>query len=210
MFSCSAEGSFGGTISAVKARCGSRSASSKSLSSPMTATTVHTAMCIDYRKLNEVTKKEVYAIPRIDDTLDGLSGAQYFTTLDLASGYFQIPMSEADKAKTAFITYDGQYQYNFMSFGLVNAPSTFQRCMDTVLAGLKWSCVQIYLDDTIIASPTFEQHLIDVSAVLVRFKEAGFKLKASKCHFCCNEVEYLGHLITRDGVKANPAKIALI
>ena len=74
-------------------------------------------MCIDYRKLNEVTKKEVYAIPRIDDTLDGLSGAQYFTTLDLASGYFQIPMSEADKAKTAFITYDGQYQYNFMSFG---------------------------------------------------------------------------------------------
>lgn len=120
----------------------------------------------------------------------------WFTTLDLASGYFQIPMDEDSKEKTAFITYEGQYQYNFMSFGLVNAPSTFQRCMDAVLAGLKWNCVQIYLDDTIIASPTFEQHLEDIVAVLTRFENAGFKLKSSKCHFCCNEVEYLGHLIS--------------
>ena len=167
-------------------------------------------MCIDYRKLNAVTRKEIYALPRVDDVLDALGGAMYFSTLDLASGYFQIPMDPNSKDKTAFITYDGQYEYNYMSFGLVNAPSTFQRCMDTVLAGLKWSCVQIYLDDAIIASPTFEQHLIDITAVLTRFKEAGFKLKSGKCHFCCSEVEYLGHLITREGVKANPKKIDLI
>ena len=134
----------------------------------------------------------------------------FFTTLDLASGYFQIPMAEESTEKTAFITYEGQYQYNFMSFGLVNAPSTFQRCMDTVLAGLKWNSVQIYLDDAIIASPTFDQHLLDLTAVLDRFDKAGFKLKASKCHFCCTEVEYLGHLISKDGVRANPTKVDLI
>lgn len=167
-------------------------------------------MCIDYRKLNAVTKKEVYAIPRIDDVLDTLGGKMYFSTLDLASGYFQIPMAEESKNKTAFITYDGQYEYNFMSFGLVNAPSTFQRCMDTVLAGLKWNCVQVYLDDAIIASATFEQHIIDLTSVLNRFQEAGFKLKASKCFICCSEVAYLGHLITREGVRANPKKIELI
>jgi hypothetical protein len=167
-------------------------------------------MVIDYRKLNAVTKKEIYAIPRIDDVLDGLGGAVYFTTLDLASGYFQIPMELRSKEKTAFVTYNGTYHYNFMSFGLVNAPSTFQRTMDSVLAGLKWACCQVYLDDIIIASPTFEQHLIDVTAVLSRLKEAGFKLKASKCHFCCPEVNYLGHLISKEGIRANPDKIEII
>lgn len=169
-----------------------------------------TRMCIDYRKLNAVTKKEIYALPRIDDVLDQLGGKYWFTTLDLASGYFQIPMSEPDKEKTAFITYDGQYQYNYMSFGLINAPSTFQRCMDTVLAGLKWQSVQIYLDDAIVASPTFDKHLEEVAAVLDRFKSAGLKLKSKKCHFCCQEVEYLGHLITKEGVRANPEKVAMI
>ena len=125
-------------------------------------------MCIDYRRLNEVTRKEIYALPRIDDVLDTLTGKMYFTTLDLASGYFQIGMHPDSRAKTAFVTYDGQYEYNVMSFGLVNAPSTFQRCMDTVLAGLKWSSVQVYLDDVIIASTSFAQHLKDIDAVFTR------------------------------------------
>ena len=94
-------------------------------------------MCIDYRKLNAVTKKEIYALPRIDDVLDQLGGKMYFTTLDLASGYFQIPIEKNSREKTAFITYDGLYEYNVMSFGLVNAPAVFQRCMDVVLAGFK-------------------------------------------------------------------------
>ena len=97
-----------------------------------------------------------------------------------------------------------------MSFGLVNAPATFQRVMDCVLAGLKWNAVNIYLDDAIIASPTFEQHLKDLTLVLARFQEAGFKLKSSKCHFCCSQVQYLGHLLTREGVKADPKKVELI
>jgi hypothetical protein len=167
-------------------------------------------LVIDYRKLNQVTKKEIYAIPRIDDVLDSLSGAMFFTTLDLAAGYYQIPVKECDKEKTAFVTYDGTYEFNKMSFGLVNAPSTFQRCMDTVMAGLKWKSVQIYIDDVMIASPTFKQHLIDLVTVLNRLKEAGLKLKASKCFFCCTEVEYLGHLITREGIRANPQKIKMI
>ena len=167
-------------------------------------------MCIDYRKLNAVTKKEIFALPRIDDIFDSIAGAQWFSTLDLASGYHQIPLDESSKDKSAFVTYDGAYRFNFMSFGLVNAPSTFQRCMDAVLAGLKWNCVQIYLDDAIIASKSFDQHIIDLTAVLTRFKEAGFKLKASKCHFCVSEIKYLGHLVTREGIRANPEKVALI
>jgi hypothetical protein len=167
-------------------------------------------MCIDYRKLNEVTKKEIYALPRIDDIIDTLGNKMYFSTLDLASGYFQIPMDPESKEKTAFITYEGQFEYNFMSFGLVNAPATFQRCMDSVLAGLKWKSVQIYLDDAIIASTSFEEHLSDLKEVFVRLKDANLHLKASKCHFFCPEVQYLGHLITRDGVRANPKKVELI
>ena len=167
-------------------------------------------MCVDYRKLNLVTKKEIYAIPRIDDVLDTLGGKIWFTVLDLASGYFQIPMDKASKEKTAFITYEGLFEYNFMSFGLVNAPSTFQRCMDTVLAGLKWNSAQIYLDDTIVASFSFEQHLVDIVAVLSRFEQAGLHLRSAKCHFCCSEIKYLGHLVSRDGVRANPEKVELI
>lgn len=163
--------------------------------------------CIDYRKLNEVTKKEIYALPRIEECINGLSGKMWFTTLDMASGYFQVPMEEKSKEKTAFITYDGQYQFTKMSFGLVNAPSTYQRMMQSVLAGLQWKCLQVYLDDIIIASETFEEHLIDITATLNRLENAGLKMKASKCEFCCSEVKYLGHLISREGIRANPEKI---
>ncbi len=167
-------------------------------------------ICIDYRKLNTITKKEVYALPRIDDTIDTLSNKIYFSVMDLASGYYQIPMKPEDKAKTAFTTYSGHYEWNFMPLGLVNAPATFQRAMDACLAGLKWKCVQIYLDDAVVASASFEEHLRDVAAVLNRFHSNGFKLKASKCHFCCTEIEYLGHKVTKEGVRALPDKIKLI
>lgn len=167
-------------------------------------------ICIDYRRLNEATKREIYALPRIDDSLDGLGNSIYFSVMDLASGYFQIGMNPKHKQYTAFTTYDGHYEFNYMAMGLVNAPSTFQRAMDACLAGLKWNCVQIYLDDAIVASSSFEQHLKDLANVMTRFREAGFKLKASKCNFCCAEVEYLGHLVSKQGVKANPAKVKLI
>ena len=131
----------------------------------------------------------------------------YFSTLDLASGYWQIPMEKDSKEKTAFITDSGLYQFNVMSFGLTNAPATFQRYMDAVLAGLKWNSILVYLDDIIIFSPSFEQHVLDLRAVFVRLQNANLRLKASKCMFCKNQIKYLGHIISADGIQMDPAKI---
>jgi hypothetical protein len=108
--------------------------------------------CVDYRKLNSVTVKDVYPIPRIDDSLAALSGAQYFSAVDIFSGYWQIPMHPESRHKTAFTTETGLFQFNVMPFGLCNAPATFQRFMDAVMSGLKWNCLLVYIDDIIIFS----------------------------------------------------------
>ena len=107
--------------------------------------------CVDYRKLNAITVKDSYALPRIDDALASLSGNKYFSSLDLAAGYFQIPMSEKDKDKTSFITDDGLFRFNVMAFGLTNAPATFQRLMDKVLRGLNWKQCLVYIDDILVS-----------------------------------------------------------
>ena len=109
-----------------------------------------TRFCVDYRKLNDVTRKDAYPLPRIDETLDALSGAKVFTTLDLASGYWQVEMSAADREKTAFATRHGLFEFQVMPFGLYNAPGTFQRLMEFVLAGLQWQKCLVYLDDVIV------------------------------------------------------------
>lgn len=166
--------------------------------------------CIDFRKLNSVTKNEIYSLPRIDDCLDSLAGKTYFSTLDMASGYFQVPMKKEDKEKTSFTSYHGQYQFTRMAFGLVSAPSTYQRMMDTVLAGLKWQCLAVYIDDVIIHSKSFEEHIKDISATLTRLNEANIQIKSSKCEFFKKEVKYLGHLVSKDGIRANPAKVQKI
>ena len=108
--------------------------------------------CIDYRKLNSVTKKDVYPLPRIDDILDTLGQARYFTTLDLASGYWQIELDPATREKSAFTTHRGLFEFRRMPFGLCNAPSTFQRLMQVVLAGLEWQCCFVYIDDILVCS----------------------------------------------------------
>ncbi len=100
--------------------------------------------CVDYRKLNLLTKKDVYPLPRIDDSLSALGAKQVYTTLDLTSGYWQIPIAEEDKEKTAFVTHKGLFEFNVMPFGLCNAPATFQRYMDAVFAGLKWECCLVF------------------------------------------------------------------
>lgn len=115
--------------------------------------------CIDYRHLNKITKKDVYPLPRIDDALDCLHGASYFSSIDLRSGYWQIAVDERDREKTAFVTPDGLYQFKVMPFGLCNAPATFERMMDSLLRGFKWTTCLCYLDDVIVFSPTFESHL---------------------------------------------------
>jgi hypothetical protein len=160
--------------------------------------------CVDYRKLNSMTTRDAYPIPRIDDTLDALQEARFVSTLDLRSGYWQVEMDKESKEKTAFITHKGLNEFNVMPYGLTNAPATFQRLMDIVLAGLKWQSCLVYIDDVVIYSPTFEQHLIDLKNVFQALKEANLTLKASKCCFCRKEMKYLGHIITQDGIKPDP------
>ena len=164
----------------------------------------HNAVCVDYRKLNSITIRDAYPIPRIDDTLDALQEAKFVSTLDLRSGYWQVEMDKESKEKTAFITHKGLYEFNVMPYGLTNAPATFQRLMDIVLAGLKWQSCLVYIDDVVIYSPTFEQHLIDLTNVFQALREANLTLKASKCCFCRKEMKYLGHIVTQDGIKPDP------
>ena len=169
-----------------------------------------TRFCIDYRKINAITHKDAYPLPRIDDTLDTLSGAQWFSTVDLLSGYWQVEVAEEDKPKTAFATREGLYEFNVMPFGLCNAPATFQRLMDLVLAGVQWTQCLVYLDDVIIIGRDFEEHLYNLSTVLQKLREAGLRLKPSKCSFCRASVSYLGHVVSRGGVSTDPEKTAKV
>jgi len=155
--------------------------------------------------VNAVTRKDAYPLLRVDDTLD-TAGAKWFSTLDLISGYWQVEMSPDDQEKTAFCTTDGLFEFKVMPFGLCNAPATFQRLMDMVLAGLLWKSCLVYLDDVIIIGKTFTEHLQHLRAVFERFREAGLKLKPKKCQFCAQQVGFLGHIVSADGVRTDPAK----
>ena len=170
--------------------------------------------CIDYRQLNSVTKADRYPLPRIDDLLDQLEKSCYFSTLDLASGYWQIRVHPNSKEKTAFITPQGLYEFQVMPFGLTNAPAVFQRLMQRVLSGLNPEdgpdFVSVYIDDVLVFSRTWEEHLQHVRAVLGRLQEAKLKLKAVKCRFGRAEVEYLGHIITPQGLKTNPRLVLAV
>ena len=124
--------------------------------------------CVDYRRLNSVTRKDVYPLPRVDDILVALGDARYFSSLDLASGYWQIGLDPGTRQKSAFVTYNGLYEFVRMPFGLCNAPATFQRLMRRILSGLEYKCCFIYLDDILVASKTFEDHLAHLREVLTR------------------------------------------
>ena len=163
-------------------------------------------LCIDYRTLNKRTIKDNFPLPRIEDTLDALHGAKWFSSLDLKSGYWQIEMAEEDKEKTAFTTPLGFYECNRMPFGLTNAPATFQRLMEKCMGDLNLKQCLVYLDDIIVYSETFEGHLQRLAAVLTRLREYGLKLKPNKCCLFQKEVKYLGHVISEKGVATDPAK----
>ena len=155
--------------------------------------------CVDFRQLNAATIKDAHPLPRIDDLLDALHGAKWFSTLDLKSGYWQVPIAEQDKEKTAFRTSSGQlFEFNQVPFGLCNAPATFSHLMDRVLAGLHWETCLFYLDDIIVFSSTWEEHLARLREVFERLRHAKLKLGAAKCTFAAKEVSYLGHRVTEE------------
>lgn len=163
--------------------------------------------CIDYRRLNAVTKKDVYPLPRIDDILDHLGKAKYFTSLDLASGHWQVKLAEESHQKSAFTTHCGLFEFIRMPFGLCNAPATFQRLMQVVLAGLDWNSCFVYLDDILIASKTFDEHMKHLREVFNRLRKATLRLKPKKCHILRSEVQYLGHVVSSKGIRPDPAKV---
>ena len=166
--------------------------------------------CVDYRLLNKATIKDRYPLPRIDDTIDALYGAQYFSTLDLFSGYWQIEIEEADKYKTAFVCEFGQYEFNRMPFGLTNAPATFQRLMNKILKPVLYQSALVYLDDIIVFSKTIIEHIKALQTIFSLLAEAGLKLKMKKCEFFKNKINYLGHIVSNKGVAPDDRKVKSI
>jgi len=163
--------------------------------------------CIDYRQLNAQTRKDSYPLPRTDECLDALSGAEWFSTLDLRSGYHQVAMDPKDSDKTAFVTRKGIFRWRVMPFGLCNAPATFQRLMDIVLSGLNFEICLVYLDDVIVFGQSWEEHLERLSSVFQRLRSARLKLKPSKCHLLRRTVEFLGHIVSKAGIAVDPSKV---
>lgn len=165
-------------------------------------------LCIDYRKLNLQTIKDAYALPKLEDTFSALSGSQWFSVLDLKSGYYQIEVEETDKSKTAFVCPLGFWEFNRMPQGVTNAPSTFQRLMEKCMGDMHLKEVLVFLDDLIVFSKTLEEHEARLMKVLDRLKEFGLKLSPEKCSFFQTSVRYLGHVVSRNGVETDPEKIA--
>lgn len=167
-------------------------------------------MCVDYRQLNARTRKDAYPLPRIEESLDALTGSKWFSTLDLASGYNQVAMADADRAKTAFCTPFGLFEFNRMPFGLCNAPGTFQRLMERMFGDQRFQSVLLYLDDIVVFSSTVHQHLERLEEVFARLDQQGLKVKLSKCHFFQKQVKYLGHVVSEQGVATDPDKVAAV
>ena len=169
-----------------------------------------TCFCVDYRRLNSLTIKDAYPLPLIDDSLWLLGNQLWFSTMDLASGYWQVTMSPEAKRKAALVTNEGLFQFRVMPFSLCNAPATFERLMDRVLCGMRWSRCLVYLDDVISFGTSIPEALARLEEVLSRLSDCGLQLKAKKCTFMPTEVAFLGHIVGRTGLACDPAKISAV
>ena len=167
-------------------------------------------VCVDFRRLNEVTIGDAFPLPNIVDILDQLGRSKYYSTLDLAHGYHQIPMSPSDRSKTAFSTDRGHFEFERMPFGLKGAPGTFQRLMNKVLIGINGIKAFVYLDDIIIYAKDLNDHSQKITEIFQRLRQYNLKLQPLKCEFLRKEVNYLGHQITDEGVKPDPQKISCV
>ena len=166
--------------------------------------------CIDYRRLNQVTIKEINPLPLIHECIDTLSENKWYSKLDANSAYYQIKVKESDKDKTAFITKYGLFQFTRMSFGLCNAPSTYARVMNLVLRGLTWNIVLAFLDDILVMGKNIQDHMINLRTVFNRFREHGLKLKPKKCELFQTEVQFLGRTINQDGMAIGEEYVKVI
>jgi hypothetical protein len=167
-------------------------------------------MCTDYRALNKLTIRNQYPLPRIDDLLDSLNGCSYFSSIDLKSGYHQIRIAPEDVPKTAFRTPIGHYQFKVLQFGLTNAPATFQNVMNDIFAPYLNQFVVVYLDDILIFSKSEQEHLQHIELVLQKLRHYGLYANGKKCDFLKSELEFLGHIIGKDGIKVDPKKTAVV
>ena len=165
--------------------------------------------CVDYRKLNSQSKVDPYPMPRVDELIDRLGCAKFLTTLDLARGYWQVPMVPGSREKTAFVTEQGLFQFTVMPFGLQGAPATFQRMMDRLIAGMGGFCAA-YLDDLVVYSESWEEHLQHLGRVLSCLREAGLTAKPSKCQFAMDQCVYLGHMVGNGTVRPEVSKVEAV
>lgn len=165
---------------------------------------------VDYRRLNSITVGDAFPMPNIDEILDQLGRAKYFSCLDLASGYHQVPIHPKDQEKTAFSTNQGHFEFKRMSFGLKGAPSTFQRLANRVLMGINGFRAFVYLDDIIVIAKSIQEHEERLREVFDRLRQYNLKLQPVKCEFMRREVNYLGHIIQEDGIRPDPKKTACL